>query len=736
MFEPNVGDSIVIGNNQWRFTEHPSAPGTPYGQMGRAGTVFQLRDQRGELAALKVFKPGFRDPSLAEQAAALNQYADLPGLSACHRAVLTPEWHKSLLEQYPDLRYAVLMEWVEGRSWSEIVQNRRPLTRAQSRAVAVAFLDALTRLDQAGVAHGDLSGTNLLIDGLDQDDVRVELVDVEQLFAPTLRRPANVPAGSPGYAHATVAGRLWQQDMDRFAGAVLLAEIMGWCDSRIREAADSQTTPDGRVIFGETYFAENELQQDSERYQLLHDVLAESWGEGAAALLAQAWQSEKLSDCPPFSAAQWGLPPPPPPRDRTREGLLAAALAAEQAHQWLNVAEYYQKLIASRPNDADKDQWVTARDRALAEERYQRAARPRQWRWPVLVLLVLLLLCGGGVLALDGSWTWSLSVNETPTVMPIIALSPSATEAPTSATGTVETEITNDDSDGDGLTNDQETQNYGTDPNNPDSDGDGLTDGQEVQNYGTDPRNPDSDGDGLTDGQEVQNYGTDPRNPDSDGDGLTDGQEVQNHGTDPRNSDSDGDGLTDDQEVQNYHTDPNDQDSDRDSLSDREEIITHRSDPLNRDSDGDGAGDTVEIAQGTNPTAPEEESPITSLNLINPASGRDFGSIEDEDVISLRQSGCGASGACYLNLEAIAGGSGVESVVFELDGQPFKINGRSLENSPPYYMAGDLNGDPQGNWDWAGLIGGRHTIKVVPCDQPDGRGNCGPPRAVTFTVVR
>lgn len=43
------------------------------------------------------------------------------------------------------------------------------------------------------------------------------------------------------------------------------------------------------------------------------------------------------------------------------------------------------------------------------------------------------------------------------------------------------------DSDGDGLSNDQEAQ-LGTDPNNIDTDGDGITDGDEVNFTHTDPK--------------------------------------------------------------------------------------------------------------------------------------------------------------------------------------------------------------------------------------------------------
>ena len=67
--------------------------------------------------------------------------------------------------------------------------------------------------------------------------------------------------------------------------------------------------------------------------------------------------------------------------------------------------------------------------------------------------------------------------------------------------------------------------------NGQDSDQDGLSDNEEVLVTGTDQHNPDSDGDGLVDGVEVANR-MNPLDPDRDKDGVPDGQEV-NQGTDP-----------------------------------------------------------------------------------------------------------------------------------------------------------------------------------------------------------
>jgi outer membrane protein OmpA-like peptidoglycan-associated protein/opacity protein-like surface antigen len=88
-----------------------------------------------------------------------------------------------------------------------------------------------------------------------------------------------------------------------------------------------------------------------------------------------------------------------------------------------------------------------------------------------------------------------------------------------------------------------------------DSDGDGLTDDEEAK-LGTDPFNKDTDSDGLTDYEEVKTYLTNPLNPDTDFDGLKDGEEVKVHKTNALDRDTDKGGVADGHEVIEDHTNP------------------------------------------------------------------------------------------------------------------------------------------------------------------------------------
>jgi hypothetical protein len=128
------------------------------------------------------------------------------------------------------------------------------------------------------------------------------------------------------------------------------------------------------------------------------------------------------------------------------------------------------------------------------------------------------------------------------------------------------------DSDGDGLNDNWEIDNFGDLAQNAsgDPDGDGLTNAEEFA-LTLLANNPDTDGDGLDDNEEIAGAGsrpvTDPLIADSDGDGLTDLHETNtgifvsatDTGSNPTESDTDGDGADDAFEVE-FDSDPNNDD--------------------------------------------------------------------------------------------------------------------------------------------------------------------------------
>jgi hypothetical protein len=172
------------------------------------------------------------------------------------------------------------------------------------------------------------------------------------------------------------------------------------------------------------------------------------------------------------------------------------------------------------------------------------------------------------------------------------------------------------DTDGDGISDDDENNIYGTNPNLADTDADGVADGAELSYWGNN-WDGDSDGDGLVN----------LLDPDSDNDGFLDGNDPAPADPTLPFIDTDGDGISDDDENNIYGTNPNLADTDADGVDDGVELSywgnNWNGDPdgdgvinlLDPDSDNDGILDGNDAAPGAynnKPLTPELESPANN----------------------------------------------------------------------------------------------------------------------------
>ncbi|MBN1123262.1 MAG: hypothetical protein JXJ17_19480 [Anaerolineae bacterium] len=297
MFNPNLKTRLVIDDQEYIFSPHPVVPTLVWGQEGRHAIVYRMEpaDDRtrrpldranGSAYALKVFRPAFRHAGLLESAEALSWAHELPGMRVCDQRVLTQESHPDLIAQHEDLDFAMVMPWIQGQTWFDFIQTKSRTTLDQSRALAESLAWVLYALELNQLAHCDLSSGNVIID---PELNQVHLVDVEDLYSPWLTPPPMVPAGTPGYQHREVGKTgQWGPSADRFAGAVLLAEMLGWAHPDIRQQA-----------YSESFFAPDEMQQESNRYATLQDILR-IYDPGLSEAFEAAWRSGALEECPPL----------------------------------------------------------------------------------------------------------------------------------------------------------------------------------------------------------------------------------------------------------------------------------------------------------------------------------------------------------------------------------------------------------------------------------------------------
>jgi serine/threonine protein kinase len=294
---PNEEVKLSVDGTNYRLwaAALPTAPNYVHASEGRKASVYRLLSNPsanwGNTYALKVMKKAYQLPELESICKNLDQFKAQRGLRVCHRSCFTKAGAAAAIHAYSDLEYSILMPWIEGTSWFDALilakNHQLHLTQKQSFTIAGNLCSILEGMERAGMAHCDLSGPNIMFR---QDTCEVELIDVEDLYAPGFRQPADLGRGTDGYQHKTSVQGQWNPLADRFAGAILFCEMLSlW---------DPQTV---RLCYDESFFDPAELQTSPcKRLNVIKQAVA-AHSDRFLPLIDRCWQSSALSECPSFS---------------------------------------------------------------------------------------------------------------------------------------------------------------------------------------------------------------------------------------------------------------------------------------------------------------------------------------------------------------------------------------------------------------------------------------------------
>lgn len=186
-------DKVEIDRKIFEVQPDPEMPKRPYVELGGSGRVIQLiLSGTKEYHALKVFN--HPQTTLVGKTETLNKYKvfELPGLAAAQRSVINPrlDSHKELIQKHPYLKYSVLMPWIGGYTWFEILGDNKDegkipaLNRKTSLYYASQLANILASLESRGYAHCDICSNNII---LDLKNKAVQLIDIEDMYLPGVK---------------------------------------------------------------------------------------------------------------------------------------------------------------------------------------------------------------------------------------------------------------------------------------------------------------------------------------------------------------------------------------------------------------------------------------------------------------------------------------------------------------------------------------------------------------------
>ena len=297
-FRPFIGMHLAVGDSYFEFVPHPLFPEDSEAVFvleGGEALIYQMRNvQTKDLYALKVIKPAYRSEHIAHVAETIRRSTHISGFYLPKRVCLTMTEYADLIKTYPDLEYAILMPWLTGKTWSGLMQDQAASTHytlQQARKLAAIVANLLRNLESLHLAHSDIAGGNIL---LSPDLQHIQLLDLEGLYIPDLPSPPFCSQGSPGYQHHHLGPRgQWCPEGDRFAGAILLTEMLTWWSPRVRALV---------ADYADTLFEPTELQTNGSPLWL--EVRNTLWSirPDLLHLFDRAWSSSALAECPEIAS--------------------------------------------------------------------------------------------------------------------------------------------------------------------------------------------------------------------------------------------------------------------------------------------------------------------------------------------------------------------------------------------------------------------------------------------------
>jgi formylglycine-generating enzyme required for sulfatase activity len=245
-------------------------------------------------------------------------------------------------------------------------------------------------------------------------------VDLEEMYNPDFSKPKEIPAGSPGYAHKSAPRGIWSDEADRFAGGVLLAEMLCWGDPTVRE-----------ISWGESYFSPRDMQNENKRLDVLRESLVTHYGKRILELFDQAWGSDSLRDCPTF--AEWSVALPATLRTKEEVVIIESEVSEEKevpAHPKLEKYQERSCLVCGKTIPAGQEICPYCEGMAKGETEVENevARFPTEWIISGVVFLVL----GAVLIRLGMGGRGPLSTLASATSLPSVTRTsvPTATQTP------------------------------------------------------------------------------------------------------------------------------------------------------------------------------------------------------------------------------------------------------------------------------------------------------------------
>ena len=217
--------SVCFSDPKFSSTKHiPSKirQGLPYSVEGSFAIVFKITDGVQEYA-LKCFTS---PPHGFENQEKLTEFFHKNNLDF----VIDYNSHVEIQVQtagIPGTYPTLISPWVKGKTLLEFLEEsaQKNLLKSQAKIISRKFFDIMSKMESLNMAHGDLSGKNVMI----ESNFNIKLIDYDGIYIPEFKNQPSKESGSKHFQHNSRLNgsiALFDETMDRFSALVIYLSLI------------------------------------------------------------------------------------------------------------------------------------------------------------------------------------------------------------------------------------------------------------------------------------------------------------------------------------------------------------------------------------------------------------------------------------------------------------------------------------------------------------------------------
>jgi predicted Ser/Thr protein kinase len=220
----NLGFSISAGypdirNSKVMPNPFVKQPGNVLYSSGNYGAVFKL-ENNGTMHALKCFTRS--KPDLNRRYFAIDR--TLKSLSGKDLAFVDFQYLPKAVRTFKNttIYFPVLkMHWIEGKNLNTFITEQLG-KKGNLKKLAETFIEEMVKIRNAGIAHGDIAGDNIVIDAAG----RLLLVDYDGMYVPAFSGFKAQEYGHDNFQHPLRDSNSYSEKLDNFSILVTYLSLM------------------------------------------------------------------------------------------------------------------------------------------------------------------------------------------------------------------------------------------------------------------------------------------------------------------------------------------------------------------------------------------------------------------------------------------------------------------------------------------------------------------------------